>query len=100
MTTYRPPDELSSGFLWQVVCDERPERIVHRRLFRADFQRTTKDERPTTGSTLGDDQLAATLLLKRHSLIQSHDGALGLLIGRRLRSDALHPQAGSSHESK
>lgn len=54
---------------------------------------TTSDQ----GRVLGNDQLAAVLLFQRHSFVERGDGALRLVVGRRLGGDALQPEAGSGH---
>jgi hypothetical protein len=60
----------------------------------------TNDQRRTTDAALSNHQFAATLLFKRHRLIQCDDRAFGLLVRRGLGRDPLHPQSGSSHQRK
>jgi len=50
-----------------------------------------QEERIFAAAPLGNHQLAAILFFQSHGLIESHDGALRLLVRRRLSSDALQP---------
>ena len=52
------------------------------------------------GNPLGNDQFAAPLFFKGHGMIERSDGALGLIVGRRLGSDPLQPEAGRGHEGE
>src|ERR1700730_4119458 len=52
------------------------------------------------GGPLGNYQFTAAFFFERHGVVESDDGALGLLVGGRLRRDALQPKAGRGHQGK
>src|SRR5215469_6192656 len=49
---------------------------------------------------LGDDQLAALRSFEGHGAVERANCHLGLIVGRRLRGNALQPQAGRRYERK
>src|SRR5713101_7397926 len=50
------------------------------------------------GGPLGNNEFAAVLFFQCHGTIQRDDGALGLVVRRRLGGDALKPEARRGHE--
>jgi hypothetical protein len=87
MSTHKTSEPHLSGSSVRLYVMSDPEWVVGQR------PTTTGQRRP-----LGNYQLAAVLFFERHGKIQRDDSAFGLIVGRRLSSDALQPEAGRGHQ--